>query len=329
MKSKFRNNIALLVASAVLLTSCSDKYREDLNELYAAIDEINARMDSLAASVNSDIEALYSIVNALDRRDYITDVEQLTNDGVNTYLISFLKGKQITVKDGQDGKDGESGKDGSSPIVGVRQDEDGQWYWTIDGEWLLDDSGNKIRVTPYDGQDGDSSDGQDGQDGTTPLLKIENSLWYISTDGGVTWKYYGPSCGEDGRDGTDGVFADPLFADIAVSESSVVFTLTNGQIILIPMYCALDLVLSGSCTVAIAAGEQISIDYEVLGAGEDLLVECAVEGEWKAYCSEQVGNTGVLNVVAPNPYSDGKVVVFASTSDGRMSIKTISFVEKQ
>ena len=52
---------------------------------------------------------------------------------------------------GQDGLDGTNGKDGHTPVIGVRQDEDGVYYWTLNGEWLLDEEGNKIRVTGEDG----------------------------------------------------------------------------------------------------------------------------------------------------------------------------------
>ena len=79
------------------------------------------------------------------------------------YTITFSKSGTVTIYHGQDGKDGkdgkdglngQDGKDGSTPTVGVRQDSDGVWYWTLNGEWLLDEQGNKIRAVATDGQNG-------------------------------------------------------------------------------------------------------------------------------------------------------------------------------
>ena len=42
------------------------------------------------------------------------------------------------------GKKGENGQNGTTPVIGVEQDTDGLYYWTLDGEWLTDDEGSKI-----------------------------------------------------------------------------------------------------------------------------------------------------------------------------------------
>ena len=101
------------------------------------------------------------------------------------------QGAPITIyhgKDGEDGKDGENGVDGSdgtdgyTPKISAAKDEDGVYYWTLDGEWLLDASGQKI---PVQGSNG--ADGEDGADGVTPQFKIEEGIWYVSYDGGAGW----------------------------------------------------------------------------------------------------------------------------------------------
>ena len=64
------------------------------------------------------------------------------------------------------------------------------------------------------GKDGthgkDGAPGKDGKDGTTPMLKIgDDSLWYVSYDGGQSWISLGVkatgSDGQDGKDGKDGL----------------------------------------------------------------------------------------------------------------------------
>ena len=94
--------------------------------------------------------------------------------------------------DGKDGQDGQDGKDGTTPIIGVALDPiDNAYYWTLNGDWLLDKDGNRIPLTSRDGQNG-----ADGKDGITPQLKIENGYWYVSTDNGKTWTQLGKAVGE-------------------------------------------------------------------------------------------------------------------------------------
>jgi len=37
---------------------------------------------------------------------------------------------------------------GTIPVIGVRKDTDGCYYWTLDGEWLTDEKGNKMPFVP-------------------------------------------------------------------------------------------------------------------------------------------------------------------------------------
>ena len=78
-------------------------------------------------------------------------------------------GSDSTGADGADGKpgaDGADGKDGQTPVIGIKKDTDGKYYWTLNGAWLYDDNGNKIPTTGADGAPGaDGSDGEDGADG--------------------------------------------------------------------------------------------------------------------------------------------------------------------
>lgn len=57
------------------------------------------------------------------------------------------------VKMGQmvmNGQDGSDGKDGVTPVVGVKQDTDGIYYWTLNGDWMKDDNSNKIKAQGVD-----------------------------------------------------------------------------------------------------------------------------------------------------------------------------------
>ena len=110
------------------------------------------------------------------------------------------------------GTPGADGQDGYTPVIGVRMDTDGIYYWTLDGEWLLDDQGNKMRVTGENGKDGaDGEDGKDGEDG-------EDGADGAPGEPGAP--------GEDGADGKDGV--TPVIG-VAQDEDGIYYWTINGE----------------------------------------------------------------------------------------------------
>ena len=159
----------------------------------------------MSSQLNTNITSLQIIVNALQDGDYITNILPITDSGqIIGYTIGFKKSGIVSIYNGKDGSDG---KDGHVPAIAVRQGQDGIWYWTIDGEWLLDGNGEKVQASARDGKDGvdgtegkdgvDGENGMDGKDGVTPKLKIVDGYWFISYDDGATWlsEPLGPATG--------------------------------------------------------------------------------------------------------------------------------------
>ena len=133
--------------SMLFVASCGgDAYddaalRNDLTDLANRV----AKLEQLCQQMNTNISSLQTIVNALQQNDFITAVVPVTQGGkVIGYTITFSRSGAITIYHGTDGKNGENGKDGSTPQIGVKKDSDGIYYWTLNGEWLLDANGNKI-----------------------------------------------------------------------------------------------------------------------------------------------------------------------------------------
>ncbi len=245
--------IYLLVAITMIIAGCSESF--DDSKIWDKLDDHESRiakLEELCKQMNTNISSLQTIVKALQNKDYVTGVTPITKDGETVgYTITFTKSQPITIyhgkdgKDGQngaDGKDGVDGKDGSTPIIGVKQDTDNIYYWTLNGEWLLDANGNKIKAQGTDGKDG--QDGADGKDGITPQLKIENDYWYISYDNGVSWMQLGKATGDDGKDGTngaDGKDGDSFFQGVDTSNDEyVIFTLADGTQIQLPTWYAFE-----------------------------------------------------------------------------------------
>lgn len=224
------------------LSSCGDDY--DDSELRGDIENLEGRITALEEwqkSVNTDIRSLQSLVAALEDKDYVTAVTPL-EDGTG-YVISFLKSGNVTIKHGERGEQGEKGEDGTTPVISMKLDTDGKYYWTVNGEWLLD-NGNKMPVTGEKGDKGDKGD--KGADAIAPQVRIntDTNLWEISTDGGKTWTSTGvKATGDKGNTGAQGPQGDAIFAKDGIDYTSdldnVIFTLVDGTKITLPRTSAL------------------------------------------------------------------------------------------
>ena len=171
-------------------------------------------LQRLCNETNTNLSALQTIVTALQNNDYITSVDPLTENGkVVGYTVKFAKSNPIVIYNGKDGADG------NTPVIGVKKDTDGIYYWTLDGEFIVVD-GQKIKTQGTDG-----NNGADGSDGVTPKLEIREGYWWISYDNGTNWTQLGKATGEDGKD------ADSI--KITQDENNVYFELADGTVITI------------------------------------------------------------------------------------------------
>ena len=231
---------------ALFFPSCNDEY--DDTDLWNAVNDHEERLAALEAwqaQVNNNIAALQELLNT---NDMITSVSPVTmGDETIGYTINFLHSEPITIYNGAKGEQGETG---DTPQIGLTQGDDGNWYWTLNGELMCDANGNPIRANGEDGKDGqDGADGEDGEDGApgtpgrpgadgddapTPQISLGSSItagtikpdgeekvndaWCLSVDDGKTW--YRVS-------GSDG---DGFFASVEESEDGLyyTFTLTGG-----------------------------------------------------------------------------------------------------
>ncbi len=216
----------LLVGTMFLFVGCHKNIWNSINDLQSRVE----KLEILCGKMNTNIDALQTILNAQGSGDVITNVSEIQFGGATIgYTITFTSGKTITLYNGANGKDGADGKDGYVPSIGVAKASDGIYYWTVDGAWLLDTDGNKLPVTNTKGEKGDSGkDGTDGLDGITPQLKIEENYWYISYDNGSTWAQLGKATGNKGDAGEKG---DSMFSQVTQDSTYVYFTLSDGTII--------------------------------------------------------------------------------------------------
>lgn len=213
---KFFTLLALAACCAAAVWSCSDDY--DDSELRQQIADIKTEIASMKEQVNS----LRTLVEALAQNKFITNC----TDSGDSWTITFNDGQTITIRNGKDGADGADGADGKdAPVLGISLFE-GVYYWTLGGagQWLTDEAGNKIPVA--------------GQDGKTPSID-DNGYWTI--DGkpildadGQPVKAVGEK-GEKGDTGAAGADGDSFFRNVEQTEEAVIFTLSDGQTIVIPL----------------------------------------------------------------------------------------------
>ena len=326
-----------LVFCGLLLFGCNDKYddsalRNDLNDLENRV----AKLEELCKQMNTNISSLQKIVDALQDNLSISKVEQIS-DG---YIIYFSDGSTATIKNGKDS--------GTIPIIGVKQDTDGIYYWTLDGEWLTDEKGNKVKAQGTDGKDGvdgedgndgangeDGVDGTNGKDGITPQLKIENGRWMLSMDNGKTWTDIGQATGADGTDGEDGVDGkdgtNGIFKSVREDDDNVYFTLEDDSIITIPKSDNSEFAIAFDTTdIAILnGGESKTISYTITSATKNTVVKAIAQDGWKVKVNATSTDKGTITITAPNPIVEREILVFANDGSYRTVMVSLNCMQGQ
>ena len=94
-------------------------------------------------------------------------------------------------QDGQDGSGGGEGGGGGSVSIAVDYDTDGYLYWVVNGTWLLDPYGNKVRAQGIDGSSG-------GGPSSFKSMVFKRSNTIPSTPVGGTYLQPVPSYWSDG-----------------------------------------------------------------------------------------------------------------------------------
>ena len=242
--------LVAIAMSAVTLTSCTD-YQDEIDGLDSRV----TALEQLVADMNTNLSSLSSIVTAMESGDYITNVTS-NSDG---YIVTFAKAGAITVKNGT------NGIDAVTPVILPVKDADGNYYWQLNGEWMLDADGNKVRANGKDGADASApvvgqkqdtdgnyywtlngewlivdghkvrANGLDGTGAIAPQVRINPSTneWEVSTDGGSTWTGTGVNA-----TGSDGANAQSLIKSIVDGEDFVTITLSDDTVIKIPKTAA-------------------------------------------------------------------------------------------
>lgn len=311
--------IFMLLAVAIVGISMTGCYDDD--ELWNEMEQIKDRVTTLEEAViktNEDIVALQTIINALQKNIYVTSVTPTANG----YTIQFSDGTTAEIKNGKDGANG-----ANAPVISVKQDADGNYYWTMDGEWLLVD-GERVRANGIDGEDGaNGENGIDGKDAIAPQVRINDATkeWEISTDGGETWVSTGVVAegkdGANGENGSAGAAGDSLFKDIDTSNPDyVVITLADGTEFRLARYdesAPMFIIVEASGVAEVEYGTTAEFTVEAYNIAD--YVVNTPEG-WKAAYAENI-----LSVTAPAKDlchfdKEGVIAITVVSDEGKSAI---------
>ena len=309
MKTK---NACILLLAALALTACE----YDDSALWEQVNQNTERIAALEAwqaETNTNIQSLQTLLNTAD---YITAVTPVTeNEGKVGYTISFLKSDPITIYHG------DNGTAGSTPEIGVKKGEDGNWYWTLNGDLLTGENDKPIQAN------GDSA--------PVPQLKTGDSLTnvthdtagnaikpeaiYLSVDEGKTWTRVS---------GTDG---NSVFSKVDTDDPTcVIFTLAGGATFSVPRYTGIKLTFDKQA-VHLGYGDTQTVNFTAEGSDQfttDNLFIIAPDG-WKAEVTlpTRAATKFILNVTAPTDATsgaaEGEILMMLDNQQGNTTIGRI------
>lgn len=349
---KARKTLTLLLLAALTLAACKyddselwEQVNQNTEELAAQAARI-AALEAWQAETNTNIQALQTL---LSTTDYITAVTPVVKDGVEVgYTISFLHTPAITIYHGAKGDKGDTG---DTPQIGAAQADDGNWYWTLNGEPLTDADGNPIQANGTKGEQGEpGSDGDDGISAPLPQLTtgtkltaqgittdtqgdaIEPDAIYLSVDGGQTWTRVSGEDGEKGDTGATGPQGDSFFESVDTTNADyVIFKLANnGGTFQVPRYTGIGLTFNPT-SLSLLYDETKKIKCTAEGSAEfttDNLFVVAPAG-WKADIAlTRAASTGfTLTVTAPADITSGaatgEILVMLDNKKGSTTIGRI------
>ena len=261
-------------------------------------------IDSFCEIMNANIASLQAIVEAFEGDDYVASFEETKNsmpEDYVTYSVKFNAGPSAEIwcrKDGNDSK--------GVPQISAAQDEDGKWYWTLDGKWLTI-SGNTVPVL-----EGDDA----------PRICAKDGRWMISGDAGATWKDLSEM---DGQAVSPGKY---IFDDVYKKGSFLHLVLDSGETLPISTLQDIDIIFPDADGATCVTGETARIAYEVVGWDEatEVICSCDTPG-WEAEIESTGINTGYVVVTNTGAEEDAAVTVTADNSIGDEISKVLIFVK--
>lgn len=276
-------SILLAILPAVLFAGC-EQY--DDSTLSGRVDELDGRVTELEkqiADLNTTVQGISTTIRALQNEERVVAVEQLA-DGTG-YTLTFSDGSTATIKNGE------------KPSLGIAQDTDNLWYWTVDGEFLLNGT-EKIPAS------------------NAPEFKIEDGQLFYKVNGGEWQSVPGAETGFG------------LVQDVKDDADKVTLVLSTGKSIDIPKVQSFSLEVD-EIYAGIGSEETITVNYTVTSGDDETIVKAICDNGFTAEVNGD-SKTGKIRITAPSSVPESaSVLLVAVNGKGQMSGKIISFEKGQ
>lgn len=282
MKTIFKTILACSVG--LVLAGCAKEYddsalQNDVKNLKSQIEQIQNDIRSL----NGQVTGLKETIEQWKKGGYVENIQELADK--TGYTITFVGGKTVTLYHGT------KGENGQAPTL--KADTDGNFYWAMDGEFILVD-GKKVPAA------------------VAPVFSV-------NADGDLIMTLSGKETNLGHVQGTPGPAGESLFEKIEPGENTVIFTLKGGETFTIPIAKAFKLVIAQP-EQEVTAGQKLEIAYTVQNGNESTVVDCFAGGNYTAKIAD-----GKVIVTVPDPVTDGQVLVWAQNEQGLFSMVKLSF----
>lgn len=297
-----------VAAAALFATSCYDDsaLRESIEEHEQRI----SALEQLTKEMNTNISSLAQLVETLQKGGGVASVVEIREAGeVIGYAVTLTDGSTVTIY----GNETSDLLDGASAVIGVKAGADGTYYWTVNGEWMLDEEGNKVAA---------ASAADSGASGITPQLKIEDDFWYVSYDNGKNWEKLGKAVAE----------SSCIFKNVTKTEEAVIFELVDGTVLTLPLGNAFRIIFDNVPSAPIEAGQTVEISYSIEGlVGDADIFIIADDACFDTELVQETASTGkILVALCCDSDSDseikGKIALFALSESGLTVGKSLDLV---
>lgn len=195
------------IIAALLCCGCYGTIESEINTLDKRIETLMSKCEK----INTNIESLQTILDRVNACDFVTMVSPIYKGGtIDGYSITFKSGTSAMIMNGENA---------ATPIIGVKKDTDGIYYWTVryaDGSEkfiYVNETNQKVMATSV-----------------RPEIKIENGNWMVSYDGEI-WHDLGQATGDPGTS---------YFKSVADSVDYIRFTLVDNTVIDVPTWSAFE-----------------------------------------------------------------------------------------
>lgn len=283
-------SLSLLMAGVCSCGSYDDSLQQ---EKLDALEDRFAKIEQECSTVNSQIDAFQTVIDAIRKNWFVTLLEPTSNG----YDVYFSNGQRVSF---------DSGVSEDAPVIGVRKDDDGIYWWTINGELLRDSEGNMVAANSEAVISGAAIS-------VTPLVKAEDGIWYISYDNGTTW---------DSLGSVENTAVDSLFSEVSQTETEVVFTLQDGSIITLPKYMERSIALPAGDEITCTIGVPVEVEFSVNGATVAELAALPSSGLNVRIVSYDE-HSGKLLITAQEGFTSGTITIVAECESNEAIIKIL------